>query len=41
MFDFLRVLINFFDKNQIAYMLSGSMAMSAYTGPAIQGILIL
>jgi hypothetical protein len=33
MFDFLRVLIVFFEKNNISYMLSGSMAMSTYTGP--------
>lgn len=33
MFDFLRILIQFFDKNNIPYMLSGSMAMSTYTGP--------
>ena len=33
MFDFLRVLIGFFDKYQIPYMLSGGMAISIYTGP--------
>lgn len=33
MFDFLRVLIQFFDKHDIPYMLSGGMAMSIYTGP--------
>ncbi len=33
MFDFLRVLIVFFERNKISYMLSGSMAMSIYTGP--------
>ncbi|HEY6505125.1 MAG TPA: hypothetical protein VIZ28_14210 [Chitinophagaceae bacterium] len=33
MFDFLRILIQFFDKYNIPYMLSGSMAMSTYTGP--------
>ena len=33
MFDFLRILIEFFNKYQIPYMLSGSMAMSTYTGP--------
>lgn len=33
MFDFLRILIQFFDKYQIPYMLSGSMAMSTYTEP--------
>jgi hypothetical protein len=33
MFDFLRILIDFFDRNNIPYMLSGSMAMSAYTVP--------
>jgi len=33
MFDFLRILIHFFDKYQIPYMLSGSMAQSIYTGP--------
>lgn len=33
MFDFLRVLISFFERNNIPYMLSGSMAMSAYTVP--------
>lgn len=33
MFDFLRVLIGFFERNNIPYMLSGSMAMSTYTVP--------
>src|SRR5689334_22869772 len=33
MIEFLRILIDFFDKNNIAYMLSGSMAMSTYTVP--------
>jgi hypothetical protein len=33
MFDFLRVLIHFFDLHKIPYMLSGSMAMSTYTAP--------
>ena len=33
MFDFLRALIGFFDKHNIPYMLSGSMAMSVYTAP--------
>lgn len=33
MFDFLRILIHFFEKHNIPYMLSGSMAMSIYTGP--------
>lgn len=33
MLDFLRILIQFFDKNNIPYMLSGSMAMSTYTVP--------
>ena len=33
MFDFLRILIHFFDKNNIPYMLSGSVAMSTYTLP--------
>jgi DNA polymerase elongation subunit (family B) len=33
MFDFLRTLIEFFDKHSIPYMLSGSVAMSAYTIP--------
>ncbi len=33
MFDFLRVLIHFFDSNQIPYMLSGSVAMSLYVEP--------
>lgn len=33
MFDFLRILIQFFDKYQIPYMLSEGMAISIYTGP--------
>lgn len=33
MFDFLRILIRFFDDNKIPYMLSGGMAISIYTGP--------
>lgn len=33
MFDFLKTLIRFFDKNDIPYMLSGSVAMSTYTVP--------
>lgn len=33
MFDFLRVLIDFFEKQNIRYMLSGSVAMSVYTQP--------
>jgi hypothetical protein len=33
MFDFLRILIGFFERNNIPYMLSGSMAMSTYTVP--------
>ena len=33
MFDFLRILIHFFDTNNIPYMLSGSVAMSLYTQP--------
>jgi Nucleotidyltransferase of unknown function (DUF6036) len=33
MFDFLRILIRFFDQNNIPYMLSGSVAMSTYTLP--------
>jgi hypothetical protein len=33
MFDFLRMLIRFFDQNNIPYMLSGSVAMSTYTLP--------
>jgi len=33
MFDFLRILIQFFEKYNISYMLSGSIAMSVYTGP--------
>ena len=33
MFDFLRILIHFFEKHNIHYMLSGSVAMSSYTLP--------
>jgi hypothetical protein len=33
MFDFLRILIQFFDKHEIPYMLSGSVAMSLYAVP--------
>ncbi len=33
MFDFLRILIYFFDEHKIPYMLSGGMAISMYTGP--------
>jgi len=33
MFDFLKALIYFFDKNKIPYMLSRSVAMSTYTVP--------
>src|SRR5436190_24254061 len=33
MFDFLKILIRFFESNNIPYMLSGSMAMGVYTGP--------
>ena len=33
MFDFLRILVQFFDKYNIPYMLSGGMAISIYTGP--------
>lgn len=33
MFDFLRILIRFFDQNNIPYMLSGSVAMSVYALP--------
>ena len=33
MFDFLRVIISFFDQNNIQYMLSGSVAMSTYVLP--------
>jgi len=33
MFDFLKILLHFFDEYRIPYMLSGSMAMSTYTGP--------
>ena len=33
MFDFLKILIHFFDRYNIPYMLSGSMAMSTYVGP--------
>jgi len=33
MFEFLRVLIHFFEEHKISYMLSGSVAMSLYTEP--------
>lgn len=33
MFDFLRILVQFFTRNEIPYMLSGSIAMSTYTVP--------
>ncbi len=33
MFEFLRTLIQFFESNNISYMLSGSVAMSIYTLP--------
>ena len=33
MFDFLKILINFFDQYKIPYMLSGSVAMSTYILP--------
>ena len=33
MFDFLRGLIDFFEKQNIPYMLSGSVAMSLYAQP--------
>jgi hypothetical protein len=33
MFDFLKTLIGFFNKYEIPYMLSGSVAMSLYTEP--------
>jgi hypothetical protein len=33
MFDFLRILVRFFEKNNVPYMLSGSVAMSLYTLP--------
>jgi len=33
MFEFLKTIILFFEENNIPYMLSGSMAMSVYTGP--------
>jgi len=33
MFDFLKILIQFFEQNNIPYMLSGSVAMSIYTLP--------
>lgn len=33
MFEFFKILIRFFDDNEIPYMLSGSMAMSTYTEP--------
>ncbi len=33
MFDFFKILIQFFEDNKIEYMLSGSVAMSVYTLP--------
>ncbi|HKC35428.1 MAG TPA: hypothetical protein VKB95_05170 [Chitinophagaceae bacterium] len=33
MFEFLKALIDFFEKQKISYMLSGSVAMSLYTQP--------
>lgn len=33
MLEFLKILVQFFERHQIPYMLSGSMAMSTYTGP--------
>ena len=33
MIEFLKALVNYFDQNQISYMLSGSVAMSLYTLP--------
>mgnify|MGYP001187656531 CR=1 FL=1 len=33
MFEFFKILIRFFNDNEIPYMLSGSMAMSTYTVP--------
>jgi len=33
MFDFLQILIRFFEKHDISYMLSGSVAMSLYIQP--------
>jgi hypothetical protein len=33
MFDFLKILVHFFEQNHISYMLSGSVAMSTYTEP--------
>ena len=33
MFDFLKILIRFFDSHKIPYMLSGSVAMSTYMVP--------
>ncbi|MFZ1529042.1 MAG: hypothetical protein WAT19_09845 [Ferruginibacter sp.] len=33
MFEFLKILISFFEKEKIPYMLSGSVAMSIYTVP--------
>ncbi|HWR33637.1 MAG TPA: hypothetical protein VN451_08930 [Chitinophagaceae bacterium] len=33
MFDFLRILVRFFEEHNIPYMLSGGMAISIYTGP--------
>ena len=41
MFEFLRILIHFFDSNKILYMLSGSVAMSLYTQPRFREITIL
>ena len=35
MFDFLRILIKFFDQHKIPYMLSGSVAMSTYILPRV------
>lgn len=37
MFDFLRILIHFFDKYQIPYMLSEGMAINIYTVPRYTG----
>lgn len=33
MFDFLKILVQFFDKHEIPYMLSGGVAMGTYTLP--------
>jgi hypothetical protein len=33
MIEFLKALISFFEKNEIPYMLSDSMALSTYVGP--------